>query len=144
MMPMTVLFIGGMFLFKWGLTTWAPESFGTEVVSGYQAGELKISLWLMVLLYCVHAMIQEFIARGCVQGGLHQFIVGKGAATMAIILSTMIFSVIHLIMNFNFALLTIAPGLFWGYLFYKQRNFWAVGISHFLIGATAFFILGFS
>jgi membrane protease YdiL (CAAX protease family) len=144
MMPMTALFIAVMFLFKWALITWAPEAFGSELISGFQAGELKISLWLMALLYCIHAAVQEFIARGCVQGGLHQFITGKGAATMSIVLSTMVFSVIHLIMNFNFALLTIVPGLFWGYLFYRQRNFWAVGISHILIGGVAFFILGFS
>ena len=86
--------------------------------------------------------MQEFIARGCIQGGLHQFITGKFSAITAIFVATMMFSVFHLMMDMRFALLTIIPGLFWGYLFYKQRNVLAVSISHIVIGLVAIFVLG--
>ena len=86
--------------------------------------------------------MQEFIARGCIQGGLHQFVSGKWAAITSIFLATMMFSVFHLMLDMKFALLTIIPSLLWGFLFYKERNLWAVAISHIIIGVVAFFVLG--
>lgn len=140
-MRWTGLFLVAMVFFKWGLTKWLPESFGTEIVSGY-TGSDQLPLTPMIILYCIHAVMQEFIARGCIQGGLHQFITGRFSAITAIFVATMMFSVFHLMMDMRFALLTIIPGLFWGYLFYKERNVLAVSISHILIGVAAIFVLG--
>lgn len=140
--PTTLAFIGAMFLFKWVMTHLAPDMFGTEVMAGYESDNASIGVGLMILLYGIHATMQEFIARGCIQGGLHQFVTGKRAAVTSIFVATMMFSVFHLMMDFNFALLTIIPGVFWGYLFYRERNVWSVAISHIMIGVTAFFILG--
>ena len=137
----TALFVAGMVAFKWALVNLYPETFGTAVISGYRGND-EIPLPVMIGVYCFHVVLQEFIARGCIQGGLHRFITGRFAAVTAIFLATMLFSVFHLMMDMRFALLTIVPGLYWGYLFYKHPNVMAVSISHIIIGLIAIFVLG--
>ena len=138
----TGVFLILMVVLKWILTLVAPEQYGTEILDLYESGgEGEISPWLIAFLYSLHAIIQEFIARGCIQGGLLQFIVGKRSAWTAIVVATMMFSTFHLMMDMRFALVTIIPGLFWGWLFYKERNILAVSISHIIIGLTALFVL---
>jgi CRP-like cAMP-binding protein len=138
----TGIFLVLMVVLKWVLITVAPDQYGTALFDIYKSdGEGGISPWLIAFLYSLHAIIQEFIARGCIQGGLLQFIVGKRSAWTAIVIATMMFSTFHLMMDMRFALATIVPGLFWGWLFYKERNILAVSISHIIIGLTAIFIL---
>ena len=140
-LPATAIFIAGMFILKWGQVTWYPDIFGTELIQPYQ-NPTGVPIWVLMVLYSMHALMQEFIARGCIQGGLHQFITGKWAAPTAICLATMMFSVFHLMLDMRLALMTILPSLFWGFLFYSNRNLLAVGISHVLVGIVAFFVLG--
>ncbi|NNC81937.1 MAG: cyclic nucleotide-binding domain-containing protein [Flavobacteriales bacterium] len=141
-MKWTSVFIGVLFLLKWVMVTFFPEKFGTEIIEWYGNDEDALGATILVAtLYSIHAVIQEFIARGCIQGGLLQFIVGRGSAFTAILVATLMFSSFHLMMDIKFAMLTIIPGLFWGYLFYKERNILAVSISHILIGLVAIFML---
>ncbi len=69
------------------------------------------------------------------------FISGKWADWKSNILATLMFSSFHIMIDLKFALITIVPGLFWGYLFAKRKNLLAVSISHILIGMVAIFIL---
>ena len=137
----SAIFILGMFVLKWVQITWQPEYYGTDLITLYQ-NESDVPLWIIALLYCTHAVMQEFVARGCIQGGLHQFVSGKWAPLTAIVLATMMYSLFHLMLDMKYALLTIIPSLMWGLLFFKQRNLLAVAISHILIGLVAIFILG--
>ena len=129
-----------LFLIKWVMITWFADRYGNQLIEFYQPTD-NTPAWLIAFLYALHSIVQEFIARGCIQSGLHQFLTGKGAAAMAIVLATLMFASFHVILNLQFALFTIIPGLFWGYLFYKQRNIWAISISHIVIGLVAIFLL---
>lgn len=138
----TLAFIALLFLLKYILVSFFPDQFGDKLIEFYQSDDGKIiSVILVIVLYAVHAIFQEFIARACIQGGLMQFISGKWADWKAIVLATLMFSSFHIMIDVKYAYLTIIPGLFWGYLFAKEKNLLAVSISHILIGVVAIFIL---
>ena len=138
----TAIFIVVLFLVKYMLIFFMPDRFGNHVIDFYRTEDEKsFSVVLIIIMYSVHAVFQEFIARACIQGGLMQFISGKWAEWKAIVLATLMFSSFHIMIDMKYAFLTIVPGLFWGYLFAKEKNLLAVSISHILIGIVAIFIL---
>ena len=53
---------------------------------------------------------------------------------LAIVLSNVVFSVTHLHLGWICALSSFIPGLFWGWMYYRQRSLVGVSISHVLIG----------
>jgi len=136
----TTGFILLMILTKWLLTIIWPEHFGSRVIGFYEEHEGYTPLAL-IIIYSLHSIVQEFIARGCIQGGLQEFNSQSGAKWGPIILATLMFASIHVVQNFAFAVITIIPGLFWGYLFYRHRNVLALSFSHIAIGLFALFFL---
>lgn len=98
------------------------------------------SLWL--LLYILFTPAQEFVARGALQGSLRRFLVGAHAGFKANLLANLMFASSHLHMSTSFALLVIPPGLFWGWLFERERVLLAPIVSHLILGVYAIFILG--
>jgi len=142
MMKATVVFIVLLFIFKYVMIFLLPEKFGDKLFEWYRNDNSgPIATWLLILLYAIHAIFQEFIARGCIQGGLMQFITGKYTNWKSIVLATLMFSSFHIMIDIKFALITMIPSLFWGYLFYREKNVLAVSISHILIGIVALFVL---
>ena len=138
----TFIFILFLFVLKYLLISYLPDQFGRQVIDFYQTEDEKLlSVILIIVMYSVHAVFQEFIARACIQGGLMQFISGKWADWKAIILAALMFSSFHIMIDMKYAFMTIIPGLFWGYLFAKEKNLLAVSISHILIGIVAIFVL---
>lgn len=142
MIPATLGFAVILFVLKWVMITFFPERFGVNLIDFYHqpAGE-STSVLVILFLYTIHATFQEFIARACIQGGLQQFIDGKRNALYSIVLATLMFSSFHLMIDLNFALITIVPSMFWGYLFSKHKSLPAVAISHIIIGILALFVL---
>ncbi|MBT4086605.1 MAG: CPBP family intramembrane metalloprotease, partial [Alphaproteobacteria bacterium] len=63
-------------------------------------------------------------------------------ATVAIIVSNFVFAAAHTHLNVGFALATFAGGLFFGWLFHRNRSIVGVTVAHFMIGGTALFVLG--
>ena len=138
----TFLFIVLLFFAKYVMVSLFPDQFGEHVIEFYKSDDgTVISVILVIIMYSVHAIFQEFIARACIQGGLMQFISGKWGDWKAIVLATLMFSSFHIMIDVKFAYMTIIPGLFWGYLFAKEKNLLAVSVSHILIGVVAIFIL---
>jgi len=141
-MRLTIPFITFLFGLKWLLITIWPAQFGNKVIDFYLLDEHGAGYTaLVILVYSLHAALQEFIARSCIQGGLMEFVAGKWAEWKSIILASLMFSSFHLMLDIRYGLLTIVPGLLWGYQFYRYRNLLAVSISHILIGITALFVL---
>jgi membrane protease YdiL (CAAX protease family) len=94
------------------------------------------------ILYGLHSPIQEFIARGVLQGSLQHFFTGRNVVFRSIIVSNALFSATHVhIMNGWLALFVFIPGLFWGYLYSRHKNLIGVSISHILIGWVLLFFL---
>lgn len=135
-------FVIVLFLLKWVMITFWPTLFGEGIIDFDLVEE---NGWLyagiIITVYSLHAILQEFIARSCIQGGLMQFIVGKWSEWKSIVLATLMFSSFHIMLNLKYGFLTMIPGFIWGYLFYKQRNLLAVSISHIIIGIVALFVL---
>ncbi len=106
---------------------------------------VHFDLWIAILVYVVYCLFcpaQEFITRGVYQTGLEQFFEGKNATLYAIILSNILFSSFHLYFNLSFALITLVPGIFWGFLYARQKTLVGVSLSHAIIGVYGAF-LGF-
>ena len=107
------------------------------------AGSSVLTLWAaMAVLYALHAPFQEFVVRGCLQGALDEFLSGTNRQAVAIIGSNLIFSSFHLHLSMGFALLTLLPGLLWGWLYARQRTLVGVALSHALTGLWAVFVVG--
>lgn len=103
--------------------------------------------WLLNLLpflYCLLVPIQELLYRGALQGPLEEFFIGRHKKWLAILASNFIFSLTHLHISFGLSAAVFLPGLFWGWLYARHRNLIGVIISHIMVGAWAFFIVGIS
>jgi CRP-like cAMP-binding protein len=96
----------------------------------------------LMALYSFFAPVQELIARGAMQSSLHEFLSGKHANVWAILLSTLMFSQIHLHLTPWYALAVFFPSLFWGAMYARQRTLVGVSLSHVLIGIYVAFFLG--
>lgn len=95
------------------------------------------------MIYVLLVFLQEFIARGVLQSSLQNFLHGKWVTAKAIILSSLLFSITHIHFSTVFSLIVLVPSLFWGVLYSKQGSLLGVCVSHFIIGAWVFFLMGF-
>jgi membrane protease YdiL (CAAX protease family) len=94
------------------------------------------------ILYGLHCPVQEFIARGVLQGSLQHFFSGRNVTLRAILVSNALFSATHIhIMGGLLGIVVFVPGLFWGWLYSKHDSLLGVSISHILIGWTGLFFL---
>ncbi len=94
------------------------------------------------ILYGLHCPVQEFIARGVLQGSLQRFFSGRNVTIRAIIVSNALFSATHVhVMGGLLGIIVFIPGLFWGWLYSKHDNLIGVSVSHLLVGWTALFFL---
>ena len=104
-------------------------------------GPLAYAFGLMAV-YCLFVPVQELIARGAMQSSLHEFLAGKHNTLWAILLSTLMFSQIHLHLNPGYAIAAFFPSLFWGAMYARQRSLLGATVSHILIGVFVAFFLG--
>jgi PAS domain S-box-containing protein len=89
------------------------------------------------LVYIALAPVQEFVARGTLQGPLEQVFGGKFASWKANITVNLMFSVFHQHIDMFFALMVLVPGIFWGWMYSRQRSLVGASISHAIIGIYA-------
>ena len=97
---------------------------------------------LQLAIYVTLIPVQEFIARGVIQGSLQEFLTGRRCTLKAILISNLLFSTFHLFVSPYFALASFLPGMFWGWLYSRQRSLIAVSASHTLIGIWALYLVG--
>jgi CRP-like cAMP-binding protein len=94
--------------------------------------------WLDTLvayaLYVLLSPLQEFVARGVIQGCLQHMLSGRHATWRAILVSNAVFSISHQHLGLGYALLVFVPGLFWGWLYQRHHSLVGVSVSHVLIG----------
>lgn len=89
------------------------------------------------LTYILVAPLQEFIARGTVQGTLQHLFVGKYNNFMAILVTSFLFGSLHVYSSINFAIAALLTGLLWGWMYNRHRSLIGVSLSHFFIGNAA-------
>jgi uncharacterized protein len=106
---------------------------GREVEPGFMGDVLKTAradgaLWLLVLAFCVAAPVtEEFFARGFLYlGWSESFLRVPGA----IILSSLVWTGLHLQYNWYFLGEVFSIGLLLGYLRYRSNSTWLTIILH--------------
>jgi len=95
--------------------------------------------WSFYLFFiCVSSPIQEFLYRGFL---FSIFSRAKFAMWLQILLSTLLYSFVHLIYQDIYILLsTFIIGIFWGWHYAKFHNLYSVIISHSVLGAIAILV----
>lgn len=92
------------------------------------------------VFYPLTAILQEFLARGVMQENLRRIFTGKHAAALSIIVSSLVFGVLHIAYGLPFMLAaSLLLGLL-GVLYNKQRNIWGLAIIHYVLGEVATFL----
>jgi len=97
---------------------------------------------ILVLAYLVFVPVQEMIYRGAMQTTLEKLLLSKNKTLVAILISNLPFSMIHLHLSFLLTLSVYFFGVFWGYLFAKQRSLLGCTVSHLILGFWGFFVIG--
>jgi CRP/FNR family transcriptional regulator, cyclic AMP receptor protein len=139
-MTWTVVIILVLVSVKWALVSFVPK-YQHLPVFGFDPVHTKY-LAFNFALYGLHSPVQEFIARGVLQGSLQHFFRGKNVTWRAILISNALFSATHVhLLGGMLGLVVFVPGLFWGWLYSRHENLIGVSISHLLIGWTALFFL---
>ncbi len=98
----------------------------------------------LLAIYLASAAVQELIVRSALQASLEDLLLGPHARRTTILVCALMFSMNHLHMSFVFAAAAFVPGVFWGWLFSRRRNLIGPTLSHFVVGAFVFFVLGVS
>jgi hypothetical protein len=98
---------------------------------------------LAVPLYIALTPLQEFLARGALQAPLEQVFTGRYRSLQANIVANLLFSVFHEHLGLAFSLMVLVPGLFWGWLFSRQKTLVGVSISHAILGTYGLYFLNF-
>ena len=106
---------------------------GRESSPGFMVEVLKTAradgaLWLLVIAFCVAApMMEEFFARGFLYRGWSESFLGPFGA---VILSSLVWTAMHLQYNWFFLAQVFSIGLLFGYLRYRTNSTWLVVILH--------------
>jgi CRP-like cAMP-binding protein len=134
--------------FKLMLTRWvfpmADQSL-FDPAALFAGHPFDLSLYLFAIcLYLIHAPAQELVARAGLQGALQNFIPTQPGKInwKAIIISNLMFAAAHSFIGFWFCVAAFVPGLFWGWMFAKQRSLIGVAVSHAVVGLWAIFVVG--
>jgi len=95
--------------------------------------------WIFYLFFVgVSSPIQEFLYRGFLFGIFKR---AKFAPWLQIILSTLLYSFVHLIYrDIPTLVFTFIIGIYWGWNYAKFRNLYSIIISHSLLGAISILV----
>ncbi|TYP74880.1 CPBP family glutamic-type intramembrane protease [Paenibacillus methanolicus] len=142
---LTVPLLAGIAILKWIVLLLHPEIDDTvfSIVRQVANGEFDKTMLVYGVAYAVFCPIQEFISRSGIQSALQNFLPPSNKRVwLAIILSNLLFAMAHAHLNLTFALLTLFPGLYWGWMYARQNSLLGASFSHILVGVWIFFVVG--
>ncbi len=92
------------------------------------------------VIYPLTVILQEFLARGVMQENLRRIFTGKYAGVLSILVSALVFGVLHIAYGLMFMLgASLLLGAL-GVLYHKQGNIWGLCIIHYVLGEEATFL----
>jgi CRP-like cAMP-binding protein len=145
-LPILALVVG----IKWLFILYVPAYHNDAIFQPFLelSGTSSTGYWMyivMPLAYALFCPVQEFLARGAIQTSFQLFLGSEKNSKnlQAIILSNLIFAQSHLWLSVNFAIMVFFSGLFWGWMYNKQKDLVGVSVSHILIGCWVAFAIGF-
>ncbi|MBY0382245.1 MAG: CPBP family intramembrane metalloprotease [Xanthobacteraceae bacterium] len=106
---------------------------GRDVTSGFMGGVMKSAqdngaFWLLIFAFCVAApMSEEFFARGFLYRGWSESFLRPAGA---IVLSSLVWTSMHLQYDWFFLGEVFSIGLLFGYLRYRSNSIWLTVILH--------------
>jgi len=130
----SALFCAVLTIAKLALLHWEPRYADLSLFKPWVSPDGIGATVLAYTLYTVLSPLQEFVARGMLQGSLQRMLTGRHAGWRAIVVANAIFSISHQHLGLAYALAVFTPGLFWGWLYRRQGSLLGVSISHVLIG----------
>ena len=133
-----------VFCVKWVLWSIFPDLKGQSIFRVHEALEAAhgaFDTMLIAIVYALFAPLQELVARGCIQGSLENFLVGKHKTWIAIILASLIFGTCHLQISLKLALYVLFAGCLWGWLYSRHRTIIGASLSHAILAIWV--ILGY-
>lgn len=89
------------------------------------------------ITYLLVAPMQEFIARGAMQGSLSLLLPGKHSGLMAVLVTSFLFGALHMSHSVALSVSALLTSLLWGWLYERHKTLVGVSISHFLVGNAA-------
>ncbi len=98
---------------------------------------------LAAAAYCSFTPVQEIIARSGIQSSFQMFLTHKHKTWEAIFLSNLLFSVTHLHVSLQLALMVFPMGLYWGWIYARQGSLVGSSVSHAIVGVFAMSVVGF-
>ena len=90
--------------------------------------------------YPLTVVLQEFLSRGVIHENLRRIFVGKHSETAAIIVSSLLFGVLHVHRGFMYMLAATALLAIFGILYRRQNSIWGLCIPHFVLGEVVWFL----
>jgi CRP-like cAMP-binding protein len=141
----TIPFAAVIVAVKWVLISSVPHYMGRPLIEGLTAMNADPKTWWMflVIYILVIAPLQELLSRGGLQGPLEEFLSSKYKVPLAILVSNLLFSTLHLFMSLEIGLLVFIPGVYFGWLYSRTHNLLGVWIAHALVGTVGLSIVGF-
>lgn len=106
---------------------------GRDVAPGFmgqvlQSARADGALWLLLLAFCVAAPVsEEFFARGFLYRGWSELALGPAGA---IVLSSLVWTAMHLQYDWFFLGEVFSIGLLLGYLRYRSQSLWLTILLH--------------
>ena len=104
---------------------------------GWEGAWARVSNWHILvafLLYLPWALLQQFLFQFYLLGRLLTLL----PASMAVIATGMAYSFVHL-PEVGVALATAPAGIFWTFLYYRDRLLLPLGLSHALLASTFYY-----
>jgi hypothetical protein len=137
-LPVALLIV----LAKWIMIQSAPDMAGDSLFGSHRPEPVSAPIAvLLALAYFLFVPVQEMIARTA-QSALMLYLQGRFRVPLAILVSTMLFSVTHMHASMTLALEVFPLGLFWGWLYLRNPTLIGVSLSHILLAMFAFDIVG--
>jgi hypothetical protein len=147
----TIPFLAFLVLLKYVLIEAHIPFVGTKLFDPYlqfrkfTAEDELLEDWIYsAVIYCLFSVpLQEVICRGALQTAIYSFLDSPNKKWIAIVVSNIIFSSFHTAASFYLTLITFIPGLFWGWMFARQKTLLGVWLSHSIIGMWSLGVIGF-
>ena len=93
--------------------------------------------------YVTMSYAQEFI-RCATQGSLAAYYRAGGLVDRwkSVAVATIVFAAMHVHLSAWFALIALVAGLYWGWMYQREKSYWGVAASHAAIGLWSVFVVG--